>query len=62
MLGLKLGSISIKKNAFIGAGAVILHNTYIGINSVIGSHALVLDDVDDGMVVVGPKAKVISKN
>lgn len=62
VLGLKLGSISIKKNAFIGAGAVILHNTYIGINSVIGSHALVLDDVDDGMVVVGPKAKVISKN
>ncbi len=62
VLGLKLGSISIKKNAFIGAGAVILHNTNIGINSVIGSHALVLDDVDDGMVVVGPKAKVISKN
>jgi len=56
---LDLKSILIKRNAWIGAGAIILPGITIGENSVIAAGAVVNKDVPDNTVVGGVPAKVI---
>ncbi len=51
----------IKKNAVVGAGAVILPGIVIGENGVVGAGAVVADDVAEECVVAGNPAKVIKK-
>ncbi|MGB5204830.1 sugar O-acetyltransferase [Eudoraea sp.] len=53
--------IHIKKNAWIGANATILHGVTIGENSVVAAGSVVLKDVPDNVVVGGTPAKIIKK-
>lgn len=52
----------IGKNVFIGAGACILGGITIGDNAIIGANSTVIEDVPEGGVVVGNKAKLIKCN
>lgn len=54
-------AIHIKKNAWIGAGATILHGVTIGENSVVAAGSVVSKDVPDNVVVGGTPAKIIKK-
>ena len=56
---LDLKSILIKRNAWIGAGAIILPGITIGENSVVAAGAVVNKDVPANTVVGGVPAKVI---
>lgn len=51
--------IVIKRNAWIGAGAIILPGVTVGENAVIAAGAVVNKDVADNTVVAGVPAKVI---
>ena len=53
--------IHIKKNAWIGANATILHGVTIGENSVVAAGSAVSKDVPDNVVVGGTPAKIIKK-
>lgn len=55
------GKILIKKDAWIGAGAIILPNITIGEGSVVGAGAVVTKDVSPYTVVAGVPAKIIDK-
>ena len=55
------GIIRIKKDAWIGAGVIILPNVTIGEGSVVGAGAVVIKDVPPFTVVGGVPAKVIKK-
>ena len=59
-----LGRVHIGEHAFVGAGAVIHQGTReqphrIGANAIIGMGAMVLEDVPDGITVVGNPARPI---
>ncbi|MCW3074958.1 MAG: nodulation protein [Flaviaesturariibacter sp.] len=54
---LTAGGIHIKKNAWIGAGAIILQGVIIGENSVVAAGAVVSKDVADNTIVGGIPAK-----
>ena len=54
-----LKAILIKKNAWIGAGAIILHGVTVGENSVVAAGSVVTKDVPDNTVVAGIPAKII---
>jgi len=56
---LLLGSILIKRNAWIGAGATILPGVTIGENAVVAAGAVVNRDVPANTIVAGIPAKVI---
>lgn len=56
---LLLKSIHIKKNAWIGAGAIILQGVTIGENAIVAAGAIVSKDVADNTIVGGIPAKVI---
>ena len=56
---LDLKSILVKKNAWIGAGAIILPGVTIGENSVVAAGAVVNKDVPANTIVGGIPAKVI---
>ena len=56
---LTVGKIHIKKNAWIGAGAIILQGVTIGENSVVAAGAVVSKDVPANAVVGGVPSKVI---
>jgi acetyltransferase-like isoleucine patch superfamily enzyme len=56
---LVLDSILIKKNAWIGAGAIILPGVTVGENSVVAAGAVVTKDVPDNVVVAGVPAKFV---
>ncbi len=56
---LDLKSISIKRNAWIGAGATILPGVTIGENSIVAAGAVVNKDVPDNCIVGGVPAKVL---
>jgi acetyltransferase-like isoleucine patch superfamily enzyme len=49
----------VKRNAKIGAGAVLLPGVTIGEDALVGAGAVVVDDVPAGAVVVGNPARVI---
>lgn len=53
--------ITVGKNCFIGAGAVILKGVTIGDNCIIGAYAVVTKDVPDGHIVAGNPARVVKK-
>ncbi len=56
---LELKPIVIKRNAWIGTNAVILHGVTVGENSVVAAGAVVTSDVPDNTVVGGVPAKII---
>jgi acetyltransferase-like isoleucine patch superfamily enzyme len=56
---LDLKSILIKRNAWIGAGAIILPGVIIGENAVVAAGAVVNKDVPANTVVGGIPAKII---
>jgi acetyltransferase-like isoleucine patch superfamily enzyme len=56
---LDLKSILVKKNAWIGAGAVILPGVTIGENSIVAAGAVVTQDVPSNTIVGGVPAKHI---
>jgi len=56
---LDLKSVLIKRNAWVGAGAIILPGVTIGENSVVAAGAVVNKDVPDNTVVGGVPAKII---
>ena len=51
--------VVIKRNAWIGIGAIICPGVTIGENAVIGAGAVVTKDVPDNAIVGGNPAKVI---
>ncbi len=53
--------IHIKKNAWIGANATILHGVTIGENSVVAAGSVVSADVPDNVIVGGTPAKIIKE-
>ncbi|GAB3551097.1 DapH/DapD/GlmU-related protein [Spirosoma fluminis] len=56
---LLLGSIVIKRNAWIGAAATILPGVTVGENAVVAAGAVVTKDVPDNTVVAGVPATVV---
>lgn len=52
-------SVTIGKNCWIGAGAVILPGVTIGDNSVIGAGSVVTKDIPAGVVAVGNPCRVL---
>lgn len=54
-----VGSITIKNDAWIGAGSVILPNITVGQMSVVGAASLVNKNVDDFTIVVGNPARFL---
>lgn len=57
----KCSPVYVKKNAWIGARAIILPGVTIGENSVVGAGSVVTKDVLANTVVVGNPAKVIKE-
>ena len=55
------GPITIEENVWIAGGAVILKNTRIGKNSVVGFNAVVVDDVPDNCVAAGNPSKIVKE-
>lgn len=55
------GSAVIGDNCFIGINASIKNKVRIGNNVTVGMGAVVIDDVPDGVTVVGNPAKIITK-
>ncbi|MBQ5837916.1 MAG: sugar O-acetyltransferase [Clostridia bacterium] len=51
--------VHIKRNAWIGAGSVILPGVTVGENSVIGAGSVVTKDIPDNVVAVGNPCKVM---
>lgn len=48
--------IHIKRNAWIGAGAIILPGVTVGCNAIVGAGSVVTKDVEDNTIVVGNPA------
>lgn len=59
---LDLKSVIIKRNAWIGANAIILPGVTIGENSVVAAGSVVTKDVPPNSFVAGIPAKIIKKN
>jgi radical SAM protein with 4Fe4S-binding SPASM domain len=55
------GKVIIERNAFVGAGAIILPSVRIGENSIIGAGSVVTKDVPPNAVVAGNPAKIICR-
>lgn len=53
------GTINIEKNVWLAAHVVVLPNTRIGANSIIGAGAVVSKNIDQDRIAVGVPAKVI---
>lgn len=51
--------VVIRRNAWIGAGAIILPGVTVGENSIVGAGAIVTKDVPDNMVVAGTPARIM---
>lgn len=58
---LTVKDVHIKKNAWIGAGAIILPGITIGENAIVGAGSVVTHDVEANTIVAGNPAKVIKK-
>lgn len=56
-----VGKITIRKDAWIGAGAIILPNIVIGEGAVVGAGAVVTKDVSPYTIVAGVPAKIIKR-
>lgn len=53
------GKVTIQKNAYIGAGAIILPGVTIGERAIVAAGAVVTKDVPSGMIVAGVPARII---
>ena len=58
---LTIKDIRIKKNAWIGSGAIILPGITIGENAIVGAGSVVTHDVPDNTVVAGNPARIIKE-
>ena len=58
---LTIKDIRIKKNAWIGSGAIILPGITIGENAIVGAGSVVTHNVPDNTVVAGNPARIIKK-
>lgn len=56
---MKVGTIEIGDNVFIGVGSIILQNTKIGSNVVIGAGSVVSKNIPSDVVAVGAPAHVL---
>lgn len=54
------GAVVIKRGAYLGIGATVLHGVTIGEGATIGAHALVDRDVPPGATVLAPRARLVS--
>lgn len=52
----------LKNNITVFSGAKVIGNIIIGENSVIGTMAVVLEDIPENCTVVGIQAKIVEKN
>ena len=57
----KFGRVRIKRNSYIGAGAIILPGVTIGEYAIVGAGAVVTKDVPPRSVAVGVPARVIKR-
>lgn len=57
----KIGCVSIGDRVFIGAGTVIMPNTKIGNDVIIGANSIVTHDLPNGVVAVGNPAEIICR-
>lgn len=55
------GPVTLKKDSFIGAGAVVLPGVTIGEGAVVGANALVTKDVPDYNIAIGVPAKPVGR-
>jgi len=53
------GKVILKKNVFIGSGAIVLRNVIIGENSIVAAGAVVTKDMPANCIIAGNPAKVI---
>jgi serine O-acetyltransferase len=58
----KSGTPVIGKNVYIGCGACILGNVYVGDNARIGANTVVIKDVESGTTVIGIPARVVKRD
>lgn len=58
---LTIKDVHIKKNAWIGAGAIILPGVTIGENAIVGAGSVVTHDVPTNTVVAGNPAKMVKE-
>lgn len=56
-----VSQVTIKKGAYIGAGAIILPGVIIGENAIVGAGAVVTRDVEPNVIVAGVPAKYVKK-
>lgn len=59
--GIKVDSIRIKENAWIGANVTILSGVTVGKNSIVAADATVTKDVPDNVIVAGTPARIIKE-
>ena len=55
---IKVGPVTIKRNAYVGANITVLCGVTIGHDAIVGAGALVAKDIPDGMVAFGCPATV----
>jgi len=56
------GCVTVNKKAMLGTGSIVMQEKIIGSGSSIGAGAVVLKDVEEGMVYAGVPAKPLKKN
>lgn len=59
--GFNVGDIKIGNNVWLGAGVIVLRNTYIGENCVIGAGTVVKGNIPDNSMVVGNRQLMITE-
>lgn len=57
--GLHARPVVIRRNAWLGAGVIVLPGVTIGENAIVGAGSVVTKDVPDNAVVVGSPAKIV---
>lgn len=58
---LQVQPVVVRRNAWIGAGAMILPGVTVGENAIVAAGAVVTKDVPDNAIVIGVPAKVLRK-